>query len=374
MKRRANGSGTLFKRNGMYYAKIEVGGKIMKKSLDTRERSEAKKRLDTLAMGFDLGDEERLAALTVRLRPRSGQRDLEEGWKAYRAAPECLSQSVGAALEDRAVWDAFSLWLFGREDEDEKKCIEGHHPEVCCLDDVSSAIAVEFIGSIRSTGSPQRANKFVRILSRIWRFNETPSNPWTRIQKFRVAAVQKRALTPDEVDFLIERAEGELKVLLTIGAYTGMRMMDCARLQWEKIFNGRIMTRTTKTRRLAGMPLHPVLARALEGVVPEADRARRRGPILAEMSSWPKWKVTGVVQRHFVACGLETQQQVEGYKKAVCDVGFHSFRVTFITRLAAAGVPLAVVKDMVGHVSEEMSQRYFRINQDMAARAIAALG
>ena len=54
--------------------------------------------------------------------------------------------------------------------------------------------------------------------------------------------------------------------------------------------------------------------------------------------------------------------------------GFHSLRSTFITRLGEAGVPLAVVREMVGHVSEDMSQRYFRADDSMAAKAIAALG
>ena len=42
--------------------------------------------------------------------------------------------------------------------------------------------------------------------------------------------------------------------------------------------------------------------------------------------------------------------------------------------LGSAGVPLAVVREMVGHVSEEMSQRYFRADDEMAKKAIEALG
>ena len=86
------------------------------------------------------------------------------------------------------------------------------------------------------------------------------------------------------------------------------------------------------------------------------------------------WKVSAAVQAHFRECGLEDPVKHDDYNKASSVVGFHSLRSTFITRLGEAGVPLPVVRDMVGHVSEEMTMRYFRSDDAMAKRAIEALG
>lgn len=41
MARRANGSGTLYRRNGWYYGQLKVGDGVMRKALDTRDKREA---------------------------------------------------------------------------------------------------------------------------------------------------------------------------------------------------------------------------------------------------------------------------------------------------------------------------------------------
>lgn len=158
-----------------------------------------------------------------------------------------------------------------------------------------------------------------------------------------------------------------MRTLFILGAYTGMRLGDCQRFRWEMVAGSRLMVRTSKTKRLAAIPIHPTLAAALGPV-------KKKGYLMPELAAWPEWKMSEAVQRHFIDCGFEPPVERAGYKRKMGVVGFHSMRSTFITRLGEAGVPLAVVREMVGHVSEEMSQRYFRADAEMAAKAIAALG
>lgn len=361
MGRRANGAGTLFRRNGWYYAKINAGGRWMKKALDTRVRAEAVKRLNDLAKGYDLGDEERAAALAVRLRPKNGRRTFDEAWTAYCKAPESAAQSEASRREDSGVWTAFVAWLGAA------------HPGADCVDDVADEIAAEYFAAMRDRLSPQSVNKHIRILKRIWKINRLERDPWKPIGKLPVRAVQKRALSPVEVDFLIDKAEGELRTLFVLGAYTGARMMDCARARWEMVAGERMMIRTSKTGRLAGIPIHRVLREELERVRAAAGGVKT-GPIMPGLAALEKWAVSDRCHDHFVACGFAPAGKIAGYKKAMPTVGFHSLRSTLITRLLAAGVPVAVVMDWVGHVSPEMSMRYFRVDGEMAAKALAALG
>ena len=367
MARRANGSGTLYRRNGWYYGQLKVGDGVMRKALDTRDKREAGRRLDALAKGYDLGDEERLAALAVRLKPKSGRRDFGEAWIAYLRAPENAAQSETARANNKTMWDGFLRWLKGQDIPRSRLNCKGAYPSADCLDDVTEKVAAEFVEWVKTNRSPETANKYVRVLKRIWTLNRSEPNPWSAFRKFKVECVQRRALSKDEVDFLIGKAEGELRTLFVLGSYTGMRLGDCQRFRWEMVCGDRLMVRTSKTKRLAGIPIHRRLREALGDPKP-------KGFVMPELAAWPEWKLSRAVQDHFAACGFSKAEKRIGYKKAMGDVGFHSLRSTFITRLAAAGVPLAVVREMVGHVSEDMSQRYFRADADMAAKAIAALG
>lgn len=367
MAKRPNGMGTMFKRNGWYYAKLFVNGSFMRKALDTRDRDEARSRLNKLAKGYDLSDEERLAALAVHLRPKTVRRSFDEAWEAYVRAPENVAQSDRAKADNKTLWDGFMRWLLGQDKPRSRLNRKGAYPNADKLADISEKIAAEFVAWLKENRSPETANRFVRVLRRIWQFNRAEPNPWASFRKLKTDSVQRRALSKEEVDFLIAKAEGELKTLFTVGAYTGMRLGDCQRLRWEMVCGDRLMVRTSKTKRLAGIPLHPALAKAL-------GKPKKSGYVMPGIAEWPEWKMSDAVQSHFAACGFEKPQKRAGYGRAMGTVGFHSLRSTFITRLGAAGVPLAVVREMVGHVSEEMSQRYFRADDAMAKRAIAALG
>lgn len=367
MGRRSNGSGTMYRRNGVYYAKIGTDGGMMRVSLGTRDRREAARRLDALAKGFDLSDDERLAALERHLRPKTARRSFDEAWLAYCKAPENVAQSETAKANNATMFAGFMRWLHGWEKPRSRLNCKAAYPGADCLADVSPKIAGEFVDWIKANRSPETVNKYVRVLKRVWTLNRCDPNPWASFRKMRVDAVQRRALSKDEVDFLISKADGELRTLFVIGAFTGMRLGDCQHLRWEMVCGDRLMVRTSKTKRLAGIPMHPTLKAALA-------HPQKTGFVLPGLAVMPEWQISEMVQRHFAACGFSKAEKKAGYKKAMGDVGFHSLRSTFITRLGAAGVPLAVVREMVGHVSEEMSQRYFRADADMAAKAIAALG
>ena len=361
----------MFRRGETYYARIMVGGIYRKMTLGTKDKAEARRRLNALAKGYDMSDDERLAALTQHLRPKSERRSLDEAWSEYVSAPVNATQSARARNEDKYTWQGFMWWLHGHDGGPECRTnCKAAHPEVDAIGDFSPKMACEFFQHIRGKDSPHTVNRYVRILKRIWRVNGVEPNPWEDFRKLKEDTSAKRALTREEVDRLIDMAHGELRTLLVVGAYTGLRMSDCAKLRWASVDGDRLFVKTSKTKRLAGIPLHPVLKKELQDA---GKTARRSEYVMPGLANAPKWQLSSEVMAHFRSCGLDEHVQEEG-RRAIPLVGFHSLRSTFITRLGEAGVPLAVVRDMVGHVSEEMSFRYFRSDEDMARRAIAALG
>ena len=55
------------------------------------------------------------------------------------------------------------------------------------------------------------------------------------------------------------------------------------------------------------------------------------------------------------------------------DVSFHSLRHTAVSLMKDAGVPDAVVMELVGHESSAMSHRYTHVGKESLAKAAAAL-
>lgn len=365
MSRRANGAGTLYRRGGWYYAQIRIGSGMFRKTLKTKDKAEARRRLDALCVGHELDNEERLAALAVRLKPRNNARSFDEAWDYYVHSPENIAQSPLARRNNETIWRGFVRYLHGHDKPRSRLNCKGTHPAVDALDDITERIASEFVEYMKENRSPETANKYVRVLKRVWTINKCDENPWARFKKFKVRPIQRRAFSKKEVEDIIGAAEGELRSLFVIGAYTGLRLSDCQHLTYDSIDGEAGVIKTGKTGKIVRIPIHPKLKAVLG--------KGKRGYVLKELSKYPEWKISNLVQAHFAKCGFAQPQKVDGYKRSMGDVGFHSFRSTFITWLGEAGVPLPVVREMVGHISEEMTMRYFRTNDAMMKKAIAAL-
>jgi integrase len=62
-----------------------------------------------------------------------------------------------------------------------------------------------------------------------------------------------------------------------------------------------------------------------------------------------------------------------GRRIGAVGLGFHCLRHTAVSLLKDAGVPDAVVMELVGHTSAAMSQRYTHVGREALSRAAAAL-
>jgi len=62
-----------------------------------------------------------------------------------------------------------------------------------------------------------------------------------------------------------------------------------------------------------------------------------------------------------------------GVRRASSELPFHSLRHTSVTLLKDAGIPQAVVQELIGHDSQQMSALYTHVGQEALAKAAAAL-
>lgn len=54
-------------------------------------------------------------------------------------------------------------------------------------------------------------------------------------------------------------------------------------------------------------------------------------------------------------------------------VGWHALRHTFASQLAMEGVPLVVIKDLMGHATVQMTARYAHLAPSVLTQAVPAL-
>jgi integrase len=294
-------------------------------------------------------------------------------WRDYVAAPNRPDSGESTLRQYEFQYAAFSRW------------IQVKHPHIVTLREVTQQIAEEYASSLNhGKFTPSTYNKHLNLLTLVFRVLKNKArltgNPWEDIQRKRITAQGRRELTIDELRNACQSATGELRVLLALGLYSGLRLGDCATLRWAEVDLPRNMIRRipNKTARRNPkpviVPIHPILKEMLETTTQE-QRAEYVSPEIAALYMRRSDMVTDMVQRHFIACKIKPHKPGTGGKgkRAVVEVGFHSLRHTFVSLCRESNAPLAVVESIVGHSSPAMTRHYTHVGELAAGRAVAML-
>ena len=359
--------GMLFKRNGWWYYKRIEGGKTFCRSCKTRNKAEAEKAAAEFRIGSGLPREARLAAIQEFLKPKSEDPSLAAAFERFAKHPKNIGMKEETLSALRGHWSALTRWLQGQHKPGSRLNCNAAHPEVKKVGQVTQRIAEEFVSWAKGTTSPNTVNKYIATFRRVWRAVDASENPWDAFAKLSQPPRQRRALTREETDRLLDTARGELKTIFALGAFTGLRLSDCAAVKWEDFTSDlkvlRIKPHKTKDSSgvLVSLPVHHRLREILEAIGGD-----RQGPLSPNYAAAPRWRLSDDVMAVFKASGLAESAKCAGYRKSTPIVGFHSLRATFVTALCEAGAPLALVQSIVGHVSAEITQMYYRGDTERA--------
>ena len=368
----------------VWRARWTVDGKTYTRTTGTSDRREAERILAEIVAPFAARtDTERLENLAVKIEGRKAEirryedskpaLALADGFEAYLRSGLRPDSGARTLSDYEGYFDGLVRWL---------KANRAGYAE---LREVTQADAEAFAADLKAKRSAGTYNKRIVFFRCMWRVllkceaAKLTCNPWTDIQKREVVSHSRRELTVDELARVCGSVTGEMRLLFAVGIYTGLRLGDCALLEWGAIdlARNRIMTIPRKTARHANgkpvvIPLHPTLAAMLAEIPPDA-RAGYLVPELADMYGREPSLLTNRIQRIFRDCGIKTQvEQGEG-RKALTEVGFHSLRHTFVSLSANAGAPLAVVQAIVGHSNPAMTRHYFHESEAALQSAVAAL-
>ena len=380
-KGRSKGLGTLERKGRVWRARWTVDGKTYTKTTGTSDRREAEKILAEIVAPFAAkSDAERLENLAVKIEGRKAEirryedskpaLALADGFEAYRRSRE--RPDTGAATLDmyESQYNRLVRWA------------ADNAPDAKEMRNFTRSTAESFATYLAGELSPNSFNKYITLFRRMWDVlaeeGRMTENPWTKIRHMALATHTRRELTVEELARVCGSVTGEMRLLFAVGIYTGLRLGDCAMLEWGAIdlARNRIMTIPRKTARHANgkpvvIPLHPTLAALLAEIPPDA-RTGYLLPDLAAMYEHDSGMISNRIQAVFTRAGIRTQTTADG-ERARVDVGFHSLRHTFVSLSANAGAPLAVVQAIVGHSNPAMTRHYFHESEAALQSAVSAL-
>ncbi len=400
--------GTLIQRgkSRVWYLRVSEGGSVQYVRMLTPEGKKAANRTEAEALAVawlargQLGDraaqlrnvvtdlasvEEQAAALVEAARPRLPVADVWQKFETDKTRP----QSGPRTLSDyKGIWQGYR--------RDRPGCrakapggflgwLAANRPEVKTVEDISPAVATDYMLHVEADGlSPRRFNAVRQALSLVVRSvtrSHAPAeiDPFKAIRQKPLETIGHRPLTLAELAAIFAAADGELKMLVAIGAATGFRLGDACLLAWSEVdmLQGQIVKTPAKTRRRVGksvkIAMHPALVEMLGAVPPSARKGYVLPSIATQYQNEPA-SVCKSIRDLFKIAGIEDtrQERAEG-KRAAALASFHSIRHAFVSELARRNVPLHEIRALVGHGSEAIQRVYLHAAPSDLRRAVAAL-
>lgn len=418
-RQRSKGTGTLVLRGKTWCARWTVNGKVFTRTTGTSDQRKAEEKLTEFVAPFRLGGEKktletvaaRLGGVEAEIQRYEDEKPattIRHGWQAYidqHNRPD-TGESTLAVYEGQ--FETFAKWF---KDNYSEQLDRDDKPIAWELRHVTQNHADAYAGHLLKIVGASTFNRHMNLLALVWRVlaksARITANPWTEenIKRKKFTAHSRRELTIEELGAVFNAAQGEMRVLLALGTFCGLRLGDAACLDWGSVdMVKRIIsliprkTARRKNKRVT-LPIHPALYDMLE----EIPKGRRRGfvlPVMAERYDAFDGALAKDVARLFLDCdiktgankltkteretlekakaealaaGVELPTVTHTAKRASADVGYHSLRHTFVSLCAAGGVSQSVVQSLVGHGSPAMTQHYTHIGIETAQRAVAML-
>ena len=239
------------------------------------------------------------------------------------------------------------------------------------MDEVTSLEIKEYIRARLQTVAPATINKEIGVVSAACNYCRDElgwdiDNP-ARGRKLKEPEGRVRWLTQEEADRLLEAAANRERApwlvdYIRLCIYTGMRRGEAVGLTWDRVDMGRRLilldAGMTKNGKRRTIPLHQEAIVALENRL--AWRNRR-----CPDSPWVFCNGRGR-QVKDMKKSFATARKEAGIK----DFRQHDQRHTTASWMLMSGTELVTVRDMLGHSSIELTQRYAHLHPSAVREAV----
>ena len=200
---------------------------------------------------------------------------------------------------------------------------------------------------------------------------ENTKNLFPKINNKRVGF-----LSPDQANELLRRAKEKSLTLYcqcVLALHAGLRFGEIAALEWSDInvSAGTIHIRNPKSGRDRHAYINEAISEMLDELI--EDRTKKGREFTGLIFPDTRGRLQKHVSRSFYEC-IKDMGLNEGITDQKQRISFHSLRHTFGSQLAAAGFPILLIQELMGHQSLEMTSRYSHFAPGLRQDAAKALG
>lgn len=418
---REKGTGSIVKQGNRFYLKIRTGSKTKSttlrgkddKPVTTRKEAEAAAALLRPVLRADQKEEIALHIASAKKLRSQNTLPIEQIWQCY-LKQYTRPDSGDSTLESyRKSLKHFTDWL------------AAEHPTILQAGQVTPDIAGEYFAYIwNDRGVSGKTFNIYRQALRLIFFHIKDAsglekNPFEYIESKPIDSESRLAFTEEQVRAIFSGFDSgfyyntevtrlgpgrkhirvnttlqfepmnkdEMKILMMLCCWTGCRGQDGCLMRWSNVDLGKGMisyiqrkTARKTNNRAVSLPLHPDLASALREALSFRNRNKGREDfILPSVAHRYQQNPDGVQAdvRKIIRCatGCATTAESKGAHRVyrANRYSLHSFRHTFVSFCANAGVPLDVVAAIVGHGSSAMTRHYAHISAEAKKNAVKTL-
>lgn len=322
-KKRRRRWGRLFLRGEVYYCRIRRGAEEYVKALgpdqDLAEEKLREIELDYLRGKF-FPDEKRAAPVTLKAFLPRLLKALASDHRPETLRQETFRLKVAAG------------WFRGP------------------MHEATPAMVAKFMRHLaqKRKASPATRNRYRAALSGAWKIaiedGYATENPALGVKPAREEKRRPPRLSEEQIAAIVARARPELRPLFRFLPETGLRRSEALALTWRDVDlgAGTLTVARSKSGRYREVPLSPEAAAILGGLRPTVVQMRGAAPVFAGIAAID---ATRGFRKAADAAGLE-------------DATLHHLRGTFITRGLERGASLGAMRDLAGHSSAQVTDRY----------------
>lgn len=258
------------------------------------------------------------------------------------------------------------------------------------IDEVGREEFIRVRQAVAERSSTRNANTHLKVLKRVMRSavddelrTDDPTKKIGFLSTTDDSRKQRRPFTEEELKMLRGVLTGEWSLIVHLAEHTGQRLGDivaCTRQQLDldaKVWH----FASGKTGRNMRVPLTPSLHEALTKLPAGAPN----DPIFPDAYA-TKQKYNGETRRlsatfrmFLEAAGLAPRRGKANtgcghrQRRNTSELSFHCLRHNATSNLKKAGVPEAVVRDIIGHESELVSRGYTHLDDATKVQAVARI-
>lgn len=207
--------------------------------------------------------------------------------------------------------------------------------------------------------APKTVHNLVAVLTaalgvaRDWGYLEAVPH----VKRVRVPKPAFRFLTVDEAHRLVDASNDTWRSMITLALRTGLRLGELRALTWEQVDTGARSIRVDRAvwRDVHGTPKHD----RVRDVAFSSQTAGLLDDLAARASGdlvFPK-QCGEVRGQHWCCEALRKYSSRAG----IGSIGWHVLRHTYATQLVAAGVPIPVIQQQLGHQDVSTTMRYAHV-------------